>query len=43
MHVVYVHDANVAKENGKTLLFCPNYLSILYKERKNHQKCPNIE
>ena len=31
----------IAKENGKTLLFCPNYLSILYKERKNHQKCPN--
>ena len=35
MHVVYVHDANVAKENGNTLLFCSNYLSILYKERKN--------
>ena len=28
MHVVYVHDANVEKENGNTLLFCSNYLSI---------------
>lgn len=25
MHVVYVHDAKIAKENGFTLQFCSNY------------------
>ena len=27
MHVVYVHDAKIAKENGLTLQFCSNYPS----------------
>ena len=27
MHVVYVHDAKIAKENGLTLQFCFNYPS----------------
>ena len=31
MHIVYVHDANVAKENGETLCFCPNYVVLLFK------------
>lgn len=25
MHVVYVHNAKLAKENGLTLQFCSNY------------------
>lgn len=25
MHVVYVHDAKIVKENGLTLQFCSNY------------------
>ena len=25
MHIVYVHDAKIAKENGFTLQFCSNY------------------
>ena len=25
MHIVYVHDAKIAKENGLTLQFCSNY------------------
>ncbi len=25
MHVVYVHDAKIIKENGFTLQFCSNY------------------
>lgn len=27
MHVVYVHDAKIVKENGLTLQFCSNYPS----------------
>lgn len=27
MHIVYVHDAKIAKENGLTLQFCSNYPS----------------
>lgn len=27
MHVVYVHDAKIRKENGFTLQFCSNYPS----------------
>ena len=25
MHIVYVHDAKIVKENGLTLQFCSNY------------------
>ena len=25
MHIVYVHDAKIVKENGFTLQFCSNY------------------
>jgi len=34
MYIVYVHDANVAKENVKTLCFCPNYVSLSFKWKK---------
>ena len=29
MHIVYVHDAKIGKENGLTLQFCSNYLPKL--------------
>ncbi|RGN32286.1 hypothetical protein DXB65_18490 [Bacteroides oleiciplenus] len=36
-YFVYVHDANVAKENVETLCFCPNYVVLLFKWTKKRE------
>ena len=30
MYIVYVHDANIGKENGETVQICANYVSISF-------------